>query len=271
MNTEETTPTQPEESPAPAAQHDAPSAPEEQPAASATPVTMGETPQPPARPEPIHAAPVTMGETPKPPARPEPVHAAPEPAHAAPDPEPPARQVKPRAEDYEEEPGDNIGNRLPGARPPDDIGNRRRGGPGAEASSLSTTGPRSATRVAGRRPRRTAPARPRGQGSAGRGRPVPAAPWPSLVASAAPAAPETPAEGHSVTMGGCSAPRGQPLAPQVRPPKGGAARRGRPEGEGRRGRGARTAEGAAPGEAGAALAEGAHLRRWSARRRRRLP
>ncbi len=45
---------------------------------------------------------------------------------AAPAPRAPA--PRPRREEYEEEPGDDIGNRLPGGRVPDDIGNRRRGG-----------------------------------------------------------------------------------------------------------------------------------------------
>jgi small subunit ribosomal protein S1 len=47
------------------------------------------------------------------------------------DPPPPqiAAPTRKPGEDWEELPGDNIGNRLPGAGPPDDIGNRRHGGP----------------------------------------------------------------------------------------------------------------------------------------------
>jgi small subunit ribosomal protein S1 len=45
------------------------------------------------------------------------------------DPPPPARAEIKRHVVDDEEPGDDIGNRLPGARVPDDIGNRRRGGP----------------------------------------------------------------------------------------------------------------------------------------------
>jgi small subunit ribosomal protein S1 len=70
------------------------------------------------------------GEAPPPQAAPAEVSAS----HAeAASPEPPAPARPPhaarKAEEYEEEPGDDIGNRLPGARLPDDIGNRRRGGP----------------------------------------------------------------------------------------------------------------------------------------------
>jgi small subunit ribosomal protein S1 len=82
---------------------------------------MGATPKPPAA-EPA-AAPAPVGE-PASAAESAPVG---EPASAAPAPAPaPARTS---ANEWQEEPGDDIGNRLPGAGPPDDIGNRRRGAP----------------------------------------------------------------------------------------------------------------------------------------------
>ena len=43
-------------------------------------------------------------------------------------------------EEYEELPGDNVGNRLPGAGPPDDIGNRRRGGGGPRPAAAAPAG-----------------------------------------------------------------------------------------------------------------------------------
>jgi small subunit ribosomal protein S1 len=74
--------------------------------------------------EPAHAEPARAEAPPA-----EPAHAEAEHADASGDPPPPAKApARARAEELDEEPGDNIGNRLPGARVPDDIGNRRRGG-----------------------------------------------------------------------------------------------------------------------------------------------
>ena len=57
-------------------------------------------------------------------------------------------RTKPR-EDWEELPGDNIGNRLPGKGPPDDIGNRKHGGPrpAAPAARLRSTARRGRRRL----------------------------------------------------------------------------------------------------------------------------
>lgn len=61
------------------------------------------------------------------------------------DPSPPEIAAPVRAarsgEDWEEQPGDDIGNRLPGGRLPDDIGNRRGGGP-VEAKPRAAAGPK---------------------------------------------------------------------------------------------------------------------------------
>ncbi|MFO0755812.1 MAG: S1 RNA-binding domain-containing protein [Byssovorax sp.] len=67
------------------------------------------------------SAPSAAGDDPPPPAKAE---ASPEPSDAQPE----APKAKARAEDWEELPGDDIGNRMPGNHVPDDIGNRRPGG-----------------------------------------------------------------------------------------------------------------------------------------------
>jgi small subunit ribosomal protein S1 len=85
----------------------------------------------PARPETDQGAGAEHSTEASPPASPS-AEASAETADAAPESAPPpARPIattRVAGEDWEEQPGDDIGNRLPGARLPDDIGNRRAGG-----------------------------------------------------------------------------------------------------------------------------------------------
>jgi small subunit ribosomal protein S1 len=83
---------------------------------------------------------------------------------------PPPQLATPRGrsdEEWEELPGDNVGNRLPGAGPPDDIGNRRGGGGGGG-------GPRAAAKPAegGDAPAKKTRRRRRKKGPPGAGAPL---------------------------------------------------------------------------------------------------
>jgi small subunit ribosomal protein S1 len=146
-----------------------------------TPQAEAQPPEPPEKKEPqaahepeAAAAPAAAAEparAPEPAA--EPTH-APEAAAAEP-PAPPAPPPRKRQEEWEEEPGDDIGNRLPGARLPDDIGNRRRGpapafaqrppAPAAGAAAAAPAGEGAPAKKKRRRRRKKGAAAPGAEGA----------------------------------------------------------------------------------------------------------
>jgi ribosomal protein S1 len=236
MNTEETTPQS--EAPAPEPQHEPHHQPEAAPSSPSAVSAVSAEPAGPA--EPAHSAAAHVeGSPPETPAVEE---AQPPPQAAASSTGgPPRSPGNQRREDYEEEPGDDIGNRVPGARLPDDIGNRRRGG-GGPGPGPQRGGQHGGGRDAGAAPR---PPRPQHDRPAAPAAAVPAAGLPVAAAAADAAAHEAGApEGAAATVTAEGAPA----------PAEGVGPTGGPTGKKRRRRRRRKggAEGAhAPGEAAA--------------------
>ena len=221
MNTEDTTTTHPEAPASEAQQH--------------VVEPIGETPDPaPPQAEPSLAA-----------AKPEHAEASPETESATPEAAAdaqPSAPPRPRKEEPDEEPGDDVGNRLPGRGPPDDIGNRRRGGGGAPPQKGHdrpgpSGGPRPAAPIA--RPPLVAA-------------PKPAAPKPAVAAAAVEGAP---VEGEHAS------------APPVVSAEGSASAEGVPTEGGAPVEAGAPAEGGAPTEGGTPV-EGAAKKRRRRRRRK---